>query len=101
MQNINDLMEEVEMRVDEIIDHYAEVLPEDLGLDRRSAYRLYINDDYIACRNSDRRVLDYYGGFEYVDSGCVFTLGNYTFYSRDDERVNDHLETYKEKEEAA
>ena len=100
MQNINDLREEIESRVEEIIDFYTEVQPEDLGLDRRAAYRLYVNEDYIAVQNRDRRTLDYYGGFEYVDSESVFTLGNYTFYSRDDERVNDHLETYFEKEAA-
>ena len=100
MQNINDLREEIESRVEDIIDFYTEVLPEDLGLDRRAAYRLYVNEDYIAIANRDRRILDYYGGFEYVDSESVFTLGNYTFYSRDDERVNDHLETYFKKEAA-
>lgn len=100
MQNINDLKEEIESRVEEIIDFYTEVQPEELGLDRRSAYRLYVNEDYIAVQNNERRTLDYYGGFEYVDSESVFTLGNYTFYSRDDDRVNEHLETYFEKEDA-
>jgi hypothetical protein len=101
MQNIDDLREEIESRVEEIIDFYQEVKPEELGLDNRAAYRLYVNENYIACRNSSRRTLDYYGGFEYVDADSVFTLGNFTFYSRDDSRVEDHLETYFTKEEAA
>ncbi len=98
MQNIDDLRDEIDSRVEEIIDSYQEAIPEDLGLDRRSAYRLYVNEDYIAVSSGDRRTLDYYGGFEYVDSDCVFTLGNYTFYGRNDSRVEGHLNTFFEKE---
>lgn len=100
MQNIDNLREEIESQVEDIIDFYTEVLPEDLGLDRRAAYRLFVNEDYIAVANRDRRTIDYYGGFEYVDPDNVFTLGNYTFYGRNDSRVEDHLETYFQKEAA-
>lgn len=98
MQNIDDLRCEINSRVEEFIDTLNAVLPEDLGLDRRSAYRLYVNKDYIAVSNRERRTLDYYGGFEYVDKESVFTLGDYTFYSRLDVRVESHLDEYFEKE---
>jgi hypothetical protein len=102
MENLYDLVQEVESRVEEIISSFDKVKPEELDLDNRSAWRLYVNHDYIACRNSDRRTLDYYGGFEYVDSSYVLVLGNYTFYSRYDERVDGHIDTYTYgKEEAA
>lgn len=94
MKSIDDLRFEIEQEVDQIVSTYTQVTPEQLGLDNRSASFLYVNSDYIACRGNSRRTLDYYGGFEYVDSGCVFELGDYVFYSREDSRVEDHLETY-------
>ena len=91
------LNEMVEQFMDEEL---REVTPKEIGLDSRAGYRLFINEDYIAVSKSDRRGLDYYGGFEYVDEEHVTVLGDYIFYSADDERVQDHLDEFFIKEDA-
>ena len=97
--NIKQVLNEM---VDQLIDdEFRVVKPVEVGLDNRSAYQLFINEDHIAVRKSDRRGLDYYGGFEYVDEEHVTVLGDYIFYSSDDERVQDHLDEFfmQEKED--
>jgi len=93
---MNDMVEQF------IDDKFQMVKPKEVGLDTRSSYQLFINEDYIAIRKSDRRSLDYYGGFEYVDEEHVTVLGDYIFYSADDERVQGHLDEFfhQEKEES-
>jgi hypothetical protein len=44
--------------------------------------------------------LDYYGGFEYIDSDYVKTYGEYVFYSADADRVQEVLENLMENEDA-
>jgi hypothetical protein len=92
---MNDMVEQL------IDDEFRSVKPKEIGLDSRSAYQLFINEDYIAVSRGDRRSLDYYGGFEYVDEEHVTVLGDYVFYSSDNERVQDHLDEFfiQEKEE--
>ena len=95
--NIKQVLNEM---VDQLIDdEFRVVKPTEVGLDNRSAYQLFINEDYIAVRKSDRRSLDYYGGFEYVDEEHVSVLGDMVFYSADDERVQDHLDEFFMQEE--
>lgn len=61
-----------------------------LGLDRRAGYSIYIDVDRtcIVVKKYDDRVLQYYGGFEYIDKEFRYELGDYVFYSRDAERVD-------------
>lgn len=101
MSMLYELMREINAKVEELInEEFREVRPEDVGLDVRSGYFIFINEDYIAVRKDDRRILEYYGGFEYVDEEDVTELGDFVFYSADDERVQDHLnEFFMEKEE--
>jgi len=99
LYTIKNLMNEmVEQLID---DEFRSVKPIEVGLDSRAAYEVFINEDNIAIRKSDRRSLDYYGGFEYVDEEHVTVLGDYIFYSSDDERVQDHLDEFfmQEKED--
>ena len=73
-----------------------------LGLDPRAGYTLYANVDdcVIAVSNRNRGMLDYYGGFEYVDKENVTTLGGYTFYRGDEcERVTGCLDYFEGKRE--
>lgn len=78
----------------------TEVKAEDLGLDARSGYRLFVSDECIAVNVSQTRSLEYYGGFEYVDSVYTKIAGDYKFYFREDSRVDDHIEIYFEKVDA-
>jgi hypothetical protein len=93
---INEINGKVEFLID---DEFRLVRPEDVGLDSRAGYTLFINEDYIAVSKSNRRSLDYYGGFEYVDEEHVTVLGDYVFYSSDDKRVQDHLDVFFNPEE--
>ena len=78
----------------------TEVQAEDVGLDRRAAYRLWVTEDTIAVRKDNDSGLQYYGGFEYVDKEYRMEMGDWVFYFADDERVADHLSQYYDKEEA-
>ena len=103
MSMLYELMNEINAKVEQIIDEEFQLAkPTDLGLDSRAGYTLFINEEYIAVSESNRRSLDYYGGFEYVDKENVIVLGDYVFYSTDEERVQNHLDYFfhPEKEES-
>ena len=71
----------------------------DVGLDPRAGM-LYVTDDAIVVRGRTGS-LEYYGGFEYVDSELTAQVGEYKVYFADDERVAGCLELYREQAEAA
>lgn len=97
---LNSLQWEINKKVEAIIDEeFREVTPKEIGLDSRVGYHLFIKDDYIAISKDNRRSLDYYGGFEYVDEEHVTVLGDMVFYSANDERVQGHLNEYFMQEE--
>ena len=102
MSALRELLSEMNSKVEGLIDEeFREVTPKEVGLDSRAGYRLFINEDYIAVSRGNRRSLDYYGGFEYVDEEHVTVLGDMVFYSSDDERVQGHLDEFfmQEKED--
>ena len=99
---LNSLQWEINQKAEAIInEEFREVTPQELGLDPRAGYHLFINEEFIAVGNGNRRSLDYYGGFEYVDEEHVTVLGEYIFYSADCERIQRHLDNVfnPEKEE--
>ncbi len=87
--------EDLFFEMNELVDRYLkgaqEVLPEDLGLDRRAAYRLFVTEEVIAVIKSNDRSLQYYGGFEYVDKDYRTEIAGWVFYSAEDDRVAGHL----------
>ena len=97
--SFEELLDSVDSLVRDFMDKATEVTAEDLGLDRRAAYRLYVTDEVIAVPKGDDRVLQYYGGFEYVDKEYRRELGDWVFYSAEDNRVASHLDRYNEVEE--
>jgi hypothetical protein len=100
MSLLHELISEINSKVDGLIDEeFREVTPKEVGLDSRAAYRLFINEDFIAVSKGNRRTLDYYGGFEYVDEEHVTVLGDMVFFSADDERVQGHLDEFFMQEE--
>ena len=65
-----------------------------LGLDDRCGV-LYVDEDTIVSHTGSR--LDYYGGFEYIKEGeGRTTLGEFTFYSSESDRVADAIECLME-----
>lgn len=97
--SFEDLLDSVDRLVRDFMDKATAVTAEDLGLDRRAAYRIYVTDEVIAVPKCDDRVLQYYGGFEYVDKEYRRELGDWVFYSAEDDRVAEHLDRYNEVEE--
>ena len=88
-----EFIDEVTEISDNFVSGMGKVPAEKMGLDRRSG-TLFITPDCIATYKSNDRALQYYGGFEYVDNQYRHEMGDYVFYSAEDDRVRDHLEQY-------
>ena len=103
MRKFNNMLCEVNDTVTEYVDDNLErIRAEQAGLDARCG-RIHIRKECIAVESgSADRILQYYGGFEYVDSEYRTELGSWVFYSADDDRVAGHIEDYycEEEEEA-
>ena len=97
-------MWELQEQIEQMVDQYFEdssairVSAEAVGLDARAGY-LFISTEegWIASRNT--RLLEYYGGFEYIGEEYRVTVGEITFYSEDHSRVADALEYYNAMQE--
>ena len=94
-------MWELEIKVNELVNKYleessaVEVSAKDVGLDVRCG-RVYVSilENWIAVKGNTG-IIEYYGGFEYIDSEYKTTIGNVTFYEEAD-RVRNCIEFYKE-----
>lgn len=77
------------------IEHDCELIPaHELGLDPRAGF-LYVGEDFVA--SALPGPLDYYGGFEYVDSEYTLRLGEWKLYFKGDSRI-DNLPCWDEEE---
>ena len=93
-------MWELEQQVEELVNKYIEdseavcVGARDVGLDYRCGM-VYVSvaDDFVAVSGSGSSI-NYYGGFEYIDSDYITTIGHMTFYSGEHSRVQDCIEYY-------
>jgi hypothetical protein len=92
MQN---LINEINQKVEVYVGSLTEVKGSDLGLDERVG-RLYTDgfEGIVVHREADRR-LCYYGGFEYVDVYYRQELGDYVFYMQGEDRVDDCLDHFR------
>ena len=88
-----ELIDDVTELTDNFVGKMGKVNPKQLGLDNRCG-SLFITPDCIGTYKDRDRALQYYGGFEYVDSQYRHEFGDYVFYSAEDNRVRDHLEQY-------
>ena len=70
-----------------------------LGLDDRAARILFVDQDYVIVPEVNRGNLDYYGGFENVDSCFVQVIGGFVFHSANSARVKKCLDVYFERNE--
>lgn len=100
MNTISNFITTTDSLVSNLISSMLEVLPEDIGLDRRTAYRLYICEDGLAVSKKDDANLQYYGGFEYIDKEFRKEYGDWVIYTLgdSDERVEDCLKKFYEEE---
>ena len=95
-------MWELEQQVEELVNKYIEeseavcVGARDVGLDYRCGM-VYVSvaDDFVAVSGGSSSI-NYYGGFEYIDSDYITTIGHMTFYSGETSRVEDCIRYYIE-----
>ena len=97
-------MWELEIQVEKLVNKYLEesdavcVNARDIGLDYRAGtVHISVTDDFVAV--SGTGMLNYYGGFEYINSDYITTIGHMTFYSGEHSRVQDCIEYYIENTE--
>lgn len=95
------IKETAEDAIRQMIQGWTMVRPQDVGLDSRAGYDLWISDEGIITTIHSDRTLQYYGGFEYVDKDYRMELGDWVFYSSEDDRVQRCLDYYNEVEEEA
>ena len=95
-------MWELEEKVNDLIQEFIEdsdavcVSADKVGLDRRCGMvYVSIDEDFIAVSGTSS--INYYGGFEYIDSEYITGLGHMTFYSGEASRVRDCIEYYANK----
>jgi hypothetical protein len=81
--------------------HFQEVMAEDLGLDRRAGYRLWIHEQGIAVPKDSDGSLQYYSGFEYIDKSLRREYGDWVIYAAEDSRVQDCIDRYFDSEKDA
>lgn len=99
MSNIYELVRDFEDELSHEIEthHLPKVAAEELGLDRRAGY-LYVDSDCLVTVG-ETKMLEYYGGFEYVDAEDRTSVGRFTIWYDTSERVRDCIDYYKDTEE--
>lgn len=97
--NFIELIERADELAEEMLEGAKEARAEAFGLDSRAASKLWAGEGFIAVLRSEDRSLQYYGGFEYVDSGFRTELSWYVFYSAEDSRVAEHLNRVLDRDE--
>ena len=91
--NLFKLIDEVTELTDSFVGSMQMVPAEQLGLDNRCG-KLFVSPDCIGVYKGNDRAVQYYGGFEYVDKEFRHEMGDFVFYSHEDDRIQGHLETY-------
>lgn len=92
--SIYNLKESMENAIYHFLDEKAtKIKAQEAGLDNRCGH-IWITRNFIVAKKGVSGNIDYYGGFEYVGDDERFTVGDYTFYSADDNRVDGHIERY-------
>ena len=98
---LHNLDQSINATVEQFIEeNWKEGNREQTGLDTRAFGKFWYCYEGIFIFAGNRRSLDYYGGFEYIDSDYVKTYGEYVFYSADADRVQEVLENLMENEDA-
>ena len=89
-------------KVNEVVKNYLDenavgATNSQLGLDDRAGRGLkVIRSEAIACPIYEDRMLQYYGGFEWVHKDFRRVIGQWVFYDANDIRVAGHLDRFEE-----
>jgi hypothetical protein len=94
---LDDLRDNINEAVDNFISELKSIeqdqrTHEGMGLDPRALYNGWYNDDCLVILARNRRTLDYYGGFEYIEEEHVSCFGDYVIYSGEHSRVSEVLD---------
>ena len=104
--NLNTMYHATNRLIAEITEKCRPVAAEQLGLDARCYDLMLLCDEdgtpeaIVAVGSSAKRMLEYYGGFEYIDQNTVTRIESgdecITIYPAYDERVTTALDYYAE-----
>lgn len=96
LTDVETFFDEQKLVVAKYIDsNFTRVNAAQLGLDSRAGYCLYVNDEAVAVSTKDVMLLDYYAGFEYVDSSSRHESCGFVFYTHDDNRVRNCIKHWQ------
>lgn len=103
MVNFEELTERLNEVVEDVIRECKKVTDKQrgtCGLDIRAVpYTMYYNHYLLILPKQYRKLLDYYGGFEFVDEKHVTEAGNYVIYDGEDCRVSSVMVSLMDNEE--
>ena len=68
-----------------------------IGLDPRAGHSLWLSSNEIVVERHNLNALEYYGGFEYIDSSDRLEIGELIIFKSDDDRVREAIEMYYSK----
>lgn len=92
--SIQELIEQFEVELDEAVHQLPKVRADEIGLDSRCGMVwVDVEGEAIIVHKSRERTLNYYGGFEYIDSEYVINVGEYVIY-REHDRVMECIERF-------
>ena len=95
-----DFIEAMSQRAYEFVYKMSDATAIQLALDARAfSGRVGVDETAIAVHRDQDRMLQYYGGFEYVDKEYRVEVGDFIFYLAGDSRVQGHLDHFFQREE--
>lgn len=93
MDNVYNLIDEINQKMIDFVVNMEQIEASDVGLDPRCGY-ININEDCIIVPLFSDRVLQYYGGFEYVSKEYRQPMGEYVIYLGEDDRVRGYISNH-------
>lgn len=79
-EKIEEYQEKIAHEVGIFFSNVDEVNASEVGLDRRCG-NVFVGSDFIAVRELNKRSIEYYGGFEYINRDHVKQIGEYVIYN--------------------
>ena len=103
--SLYNLTQDINSLIQDYLDTIHNVYSDDIGLDARCGLcYVDLDEEVIIVHDSNLRMFNYYGGFEYVDSSLISRLGDYTVFGCDFDSESDRIarvvDTLREKVEA-
>jgi len=96
--NMETILDDMQYEFAQKIHDLPYVSADKLGLDPRAGYKIGVGEDFLVVDNHYLGSLNYYGGFEYVDSTARYTVLGYTvFLANYCDRVRECVDFYHEK----